>query len=578
MLSPALRFAVLVLLLTASIGRADDAILFDREFDLIRPQFDGDRALGIVADLEPHWRWPGNAGFNATIDRVVEDLQAAGYVEESAADTDDRLTYRVESYPMRSATWDPIDASMTIVGDDAPLLQFASNQNMIVIHSASTLQGGVTAPLIDVGAGRPADFEGIDVEGCIVMGTRSPFRLVREAVMKRGAVGVLCFSMPDYNQPSVYQDSITFHQIAPDPSGDAWAISLSYRAYTTLQQRLAEGDVSLHVHIETKRYTAEERVVIAEVRGATHADQRFVFSAHVQEPGANDNASGIAAQLEMARVHADLLANRAIDPARTTTYLWGNEIGAIARYLRQDEARTKNVRWGMSLDMVGEDTEKTGGTFLIEKMPDPSAVWTRGDDEHTEWGGRPISMEMVTPHYFNHLIEFVCRRQGEYANWIVKTNPYEGGSDHVPFLRAGKPGVLLWHFTDVYYHTDRDRLEMVSADTMTNVGTCALAIAMLLTEPPANIVEDALNLVETSAQNRLSTEARLSTRAIGDGATVDDEMAILDAWTDWFVGSALAVEDVPLEPTGDTMTRIQSAASTMRALGEQFKAAMRVAP
>jgi aminopeptidase YwaD len=42
--------------------------------------------------------------------------------------------------------------------------------------------------------------------------------------------------------------------------------------------------------------------------------------------------------------------------------------------------------------MVGENTDITGGTFLIEKMPDPSAVWTRGNDKHTEWGGRKMSL------------------------------------------------------------------------------------------------------------------------------------------------------------------------------------------
>ena len=36
--------------------------------------------------------------------------------------------------------------------------------------------------------------------------------------------------------------------------------------------------------------------------------------------------------------------------------------------------------------------EKTGGTFLIEKMPDPSAIWTRGNDKHTEWGGRKLKL------------------------------------------------------------------------------------------------------------------------------------------------------------------------------------------
>ena len=60
------------------------------------------------------------------------------------------------------------------------------------------------------------------------------------------------------------------------------------------------------------------------------------------------------------------------------------------------------------------------------------------------------------------------------------TNPYEGGSDHVPFLRADIPGILLWHFTDQFYHTDGDRIEMVSASTLENVGVCAAVSGMAL--------------------------------------------------------------------------------------------------
>ena len=44
----------------------------------------------------------------------------------------------------------------------------------------------------------------------------------------------------------------------------------------------------------------------------------------------------------------------------------------------------------------------------------------------------------------------------------MSTNPFEGGSDHTPFLQFKKPGVLFWHFTDVFYHTDGDRLDKVS--------------------------------------------------------------------------------------------------------------------
>ena len=46
--------------------------------------------------------------------------------------------------------------------------------------------------------------------------------------------------------------------------------------------------------------------------------------------------------------------------------IFGNEIAQTRNYLAADSVRTRGVKWGLSLDMVGEDTEKTGGTVLIE--------------------------------------------------------------------------------------------------------------------------------------------------------------------------------------------------------------------
>lgn len=54
----------------------------------------------------------------------------------------------------------------------------------------------------------------------------------------------------------------------------------------------------------------------------------------------------------------------------------------------------------------------------------------------------------MKPHYFNDFIINTFKQQGEFANWKVNNNPFEGGSDHTPFLRADIPGLLLWHFTD----------------------------------------------------------------------------------------------------------------------------------
>ena len=112
----------------------------------------------------------------------------------------------------------------------------------------------------------------------------------------------------------------------------------------------------------------------------------------MQEPGTNDNAAGVGDLSEMARVLGDAARTnaRAIRSA-PITMLFGLEIAQTRNFLADDSVRTRGVHWGLSLDMTGEDTKKTGGTFLIEKMPDPSAIWTRGDEHHSEWGGRPLT-------------------------------------------------------------------------------------------------------------------------------------------------------------------------------------------
>jgi hypothetical protein len=255
--------------------------------------------------------------------------------------------------------------------------------------------------------------------------------------------------------------------------------------------------------------------------------------------------------------------------------IWGDEIRSTRRYLEEDPARTAGVRWGLSLDMVGEDTEKTGGTFLIEKMPDPSAVWTRGDDQHTEWGGRPLTVDQLTPHYFNDFVLNRCLDQAAGTGWVVKTNPYEGGSDHVPFLRAGKPGILLWHFTDVFYHTDRDRLEMVSARTLENVGVCAAVSAMVLTTSDGETARFVAEELERSAVARLEAEAALSGAAVASGEDADEQHLILRTWAEWYEGAIRAAEDIEVGgSSAETLEVLGRSIARVREHGDSATAAL----
>lgn len=545
-----------------------------RLFSVVRPEYSGDKALATVAFVEQRWRWPGNRGFEESIDHIAGELKRAGFVEETAAGPTDRLTFRIDSRPMTNAAWEPIDASLTIGGASTPVLQFATNRNMLAVNSSSTPAGGVEAEVVSVGKGDAASLDRVSLAGKIAFGEMPVGRLFTEA-RRRGAIGVLAYSMPAYTKPEIHRTSIQFSSISADSTAKAWGLLLSYDAREALRRALAAGPVRARVMTQSRFSRGVERTVIAEVRGLVRPNERFVFSAHVQEPGANDNASGVGAQVEMARVAATLVKTGALDPRRSITFLWGNEIAATRRYLA-DRGRAATVRWGVSLDMVGEDTEKTGGTFLIEKMPDPSAVWTRGEDRHSEWGGEPLRVDQLTPHFFNDFVLRRCLDQAAVTGWVVRMNPYEGGSDHVPFLDAKKPGLLFWHFTDVFYHTDNDRLPNVSPRELANVGVSALVSALTLATADGPTTRLLIGEVQRAAVARLDAEAALSRAAVSAGGDAAKERLILETWTDWYRGAIRSMAEIEVGgSSAETKRAIATAEAAVRRAGADRVARLR---
>jgi hypothetical protein len=549
-----------------------------RYFALVRPLFSGRNAYEQTAFMDRYFRWPGNTGFNASLDRVRQTLERAGYVDEAAAPAGAPLTYRIEHRAMSVPAWEPVSGSVTIVGDSTPVLRFATNRNMLAIMSFSTPDSGVVAPLVDVGKGTAADYDRVSVAGKIVLGDGNVGRVFAEAVQKRGALGVLAYGMPSYTEPERHVHSIQFGSIPYDSVHRAWGMPISFDAVQRLRSALAHGAVSLRVRAATKMYPSDERTLVAEVRGARLPNERFVFSAHVQEPGANDNASGVGDLSEMARVLAALVTSGAVRPARTITMLFGLEIAQTRNFLADDPERTKGVKWGLSLDMTGEDAAKTGGTFLIEKMPDPSAIWTRGDDHHSEWGGRPITKAQLVPYYYNDYLLNRALDQAAATGWVVRTNPFEGGSDHTPFLQFNKPGALFWHFTDHFYHTDGDRIDKVSIPELTNVGVTALVSALTLTSADGATARALVAEQERAAIARLDVETRLSRAVLaeqGSAARAEQE-DILRTWTDYYAGALRSMTDIEVGgASNETRAAIDAAVARVREAGAQRLAALR---
>ncbi|MDG1277699.1 MAG: M28 family peptidase [Algoriphagus sp.] len=537
-------------------------------FDVVRPNYSGDLAFETVAFVEKYWRVAGNTGFNESVFLIAKKLEEAGFVLEENSKPDTRLTYRIEKRAMNRPTWEPVAASLKILGENQDLLEFTTNRNMIYQYSSSTPRSGVEAEVIYIS--KKEDLEQMDLNGKIVFSDQVSFRNL-QSFADRGIVGILTYDNPDYLQPEKNQTSIQFRSMRYEAKKESWAMALSFEAKEKLKAALAKGKVEVNAKIETNIYESEELTIIADVKGKELPLESLVFSAHIQEPGANDNATGVGAQLEMAVLTADLIQSGKLDLKRTLTFLWGDEIISTRRYIEEKEKRKAQINWGISLDMVGENTALTGGTFLIEKMPDPSAIWTRGQDKHTEWGGRPLKVEDMKPHYLNDFILSVFQNQGRYANWVVETNPFEGGSDHTPFLSANIPGLLLWHFTDQFYHTDNDRLDKVSQETLKNVATGALVSAYTLLNADENTAEKMIEMLLEKASQRLEIEVELSKKAIAAGGSKENEQEILDTWLDYYEKSLDTIKDLLLGDDAEISKKITKAKTAIKAQVIEFQ-------
>ena len=186
--------------------------------------------------------------------------------------------------------------------------------------------------------------------------------------------------------------------------------------------------MTVRVAIDSTFYDGPARMLVAEIPGRSRPSERIVLVAHVQEPGANNDASGCGTLYGLARALHEAIASGALPrPDRTLTFVWADEVRGSRQWLasRPDEAR--GVQYMMALDMTGEDGSKTGGTFLIEKQADPSAVWARPSDPHTEWGAGQVRAESLKGSLLNDVHLAICERRARDTGWVVRTNPYRRG-------------------------------------------------------------------------------------------------------------------------------------------------------
>ncbi len=506
--------------------------------------------------MDQFWRIAGNPGFNSSIDYIRARLLAAGFAESPDKG---RPFVRVEEWG-QTRGWDYQVGTVAFADDGEVVLSRLRDRVSLCINSFSTPKGGLIARLVDVGdGGQAAQYETLDVKGAVVLGDADAGRLWQLAVKARGAVGVISTRVAPYIRPSDpklftspdQQDVFQWGSVPYDADAKAFGFKASWRAASRMRERLKSGPVQIKVDIESTFYDAPTRSLIAEIPGSVAPGERIVLAAHIQEPGANDDGSGCGTLLAVAAALAGTAAGRGLQPpGRTITLLWIDEIRGSRQWLTADPARAKGVQYMFSLDMTGEDTAKTGGTFLIEKQADPSAVWTRPSDPHSEWGASEVKAESLKGSLLNDVHLAVSLRRAKDTKWVVRTNPYEGGSDHTAFGDAGIPSVLNWHFTDCYYHTNLDRPDKTSALEMVNVGVAVATSAWFLASADERDANAVVDLLTASAETRLALERRQGAAlvaAAADRAKAEQtEAAVVAAWQRWYKEALGSVRALPV--------------------------------
>jgi aminopeptidase YwaD len=557
--------------------------------------FDAGEAMEMVNYISDRWRvrGGGNAGYNETLDYIAQYLRDAGFED---AGTMEIMEVPLTLHPL---AWDPVSASLSVVSpEERTLHTYAETPTILGRLSGSTPDGGVTARLVNVGLGEDeSDYEGLDVAGAIVLGRGRATRLYEQAVVRRGALGVLSDRLRLEEFHELYPDMVLNVRLpftTPDQmqARDTWALTISTRNADYLRSLAEAGPVRVHAEVKTSFFEATQRNLIAEIPGATHPEERIVLYAHIDnnKPGANNNATGDTAHSQLARILAQMIRYGGLPrPDRTITFLFGSEHEFARQWLERQNPGS--VVAMLNADMTGANTALTQGVYRLERAPDPTMDLPRPEryrapqDERSGWGFRPLPVSPYPGHYLSDFAESLMKEQSEATGWAVRPSPFEGGSDHDEFLTARIPSVLSWFWEDHFISTNMDTPDKVSAESIQRVqelhGRIALGLASAREEDALAV----LDLVASRAAARMALELETSRRVLLDTAgstsaefqtAQAEQIVLLGRWGLWYDQAMAAVASMPVDPASATLlSRIRDVRTEASQALSQAKLALR---
>ena len=485
----------------------------DRIPAAIHAEVDGVAALETVRELARFHRVQGSPGFAASAEHIRKKALAAGLSDAA-----------IERFPADGKTlyahfrsylgWSPVSAALEEVSPRPRLI--ASFPDLPVALADYSQDADVTAELVDVGRGTDAkSYDGKDVRGKIVLAD-GPLPVVhKQACEEHGAAGFLS-DFPNQHTPwsGDDRDSIRWGHLSPYQANNRFAFMVSKRQAEELRGRLAAGEkVQLRARVRAKMVPATYDVVVATIPGTDSAAGEIVLTAHLchESAGANDNASGSAAILEVARALSSGIQRGTLPrPRRTIRFLWLPEITGSQVYLVRHPEIVARLITGVHMDMVGGLLSTTRGTFHLSRTAETL----------------PHAANAIARAFFDQVVRasarYAERGDDSYAGFVWPPGsreallgdirPFEMGSDHDVFQAAGfrVPMVYFHDYPDVTIHTQKDQPENLDPTKLGRVAYMGAGIAWTLAALPQEEVPRLLDYTrawceERSAQSRMAT-------------------------------------------------------------------------
>src|SRR5690242_2796053 len=305
-------------------------------------ELSGETAKRSLEGLARLHRQRGSHGFHAAAELIAERARAYGLSDVTILQfpADGKIFYGTQ----RSRPgWDADEGELEELPDKSgePVKKIASYAAMPIVLAEDSESANVTAELIDIDNGtKESDYSGKNVRGNIVISAAQPGAVQDLAVGKFGASGIVSYAQ---NQKTAWwgedENLIRWGHLETFSHNKTFAFMVSLKRARALKDWQARGKdhgIRLHAVVRAGQHAGNYEVVTATIPGADAKlkEEEIAFSCHLdhQRPGANDNASGCSAILEVARTLQRLIDEKKLErPARTIRFIFPPEIeGTLA--------------------------------------------------------------------------------------------------------------------------------------------------------------------------------------------------------------------------------------------------------